>query len=153
ESASTIIGSVMSLAVSRSLDATLLDTAAADATRPAGLLNGVTPVTATAGGGLSALALDIANLIGAIADAKLDADNAVIVTNPRQAVKLKTLPPSFSYPIFSSPQIPAGRVIAVVPDGVFTGYLGSPEIETSKVAEAHFANPAAPISATAMPTY
>jgi hypothetical protein len=43
ESAATIIGNILADSASRSLDKYVFDNVAADATRPAGLLNGVTP--------------------------------------------------------------------------------------------------------------
>ena len=48
------------------LDTRMLDAVAGSATRPAGLLNGVTVTTATAGGGAAALAGDLGNLAAAI---------------------------------------------------------------------------------------
>jgi HK97 family phage prohead protease len=48
------------------LDSVLIDTNAATAIRPPGLLNGVTATTATAGGGLDALIGDIKALVGAL---------------------------------------------------------------------------------------
>ena len=55
EPASVTIGRAIDTDIRRSLDSTTFDNAADDGTRPAGLLNGVTPITSTAGGGLNAL--------------------------------------------------------------------------------------------------
>jgi hypothetical protein len=48
------------------LDQRLLDNVAGSATRPPGLLNGVTPLTATTGGGFAALSADLSALAEAI---------------------------------------------------------------------------------------
>jgi HK97 family phage prohead protease len=52
-----------------SLDSVLLDNNPATTIRPAGILNGVTPVGATAGGGIAAVVGDIKNMIGALVTA------------------------------------------------------------------------------------
>jgi hypothetical protein len=56
ETATAIIGRVLSEAAAKSLDAYVFDNVAGDAVRPPGLLNGVTPIAATAGGGTNAMA-------------------------------------------------------------------------------------------------
>jgi HK97 family phage major capsid protein/HK97 family phage prohead protease len=48
------------------IDVVLLDSTTSSAIRPAGILNGVTALTATAGGGFNALVGDIKNLTGAL---------------------------------------------------------------------------------------
>lgn len=52
-----------------SLDSVLLDTTAASTTRPAGLRNGVSGLTATSGGGFAALVTDLKALLGALVTA------------------------------------------------------------------------------------
>jgi len=84
------------------------------AAAPAGLLFGVTPVTATAGGGLSAMVADLPNLVTAIADSGVDPSGVVFVAAPAQAVSLKLLSgPNFDYRIAAA-NITPGTVIAVV---------------------------------------
>jgi hypothetical protein len=48
------------------LDGTLIDATAADTARPAGMRNGVSATTATAGGGFTALVGDVKALVGAV---------------------------------------------------------------------------------------
>ena len=84
------------------------------AAAPAGLLFGVTPVTATAGGGLSAMVADLRNLVTAIVDSGVDPSGVVFVAAPAQAVSLKLLSgPNFDYGIAAA-NITPGTVIAVV---------------------------------------
>jgi hypothetical protein len=55
ESAVAIVSAIMNDQAGKSLDAAVFSTTAASALRPAGLMNGVTGQTATAGGGLAAM--------------------------------------------------------------------------------------------------
>ncbi len=86
-----MIGRALADAASKQLDVVVFDNVAGAGTRPSGLLNGVTPITATAGGGVNAMAGDIGHLAGALDDAGFDAEAMVIVTNARQATKLRLL--------------------------------------------------------------
>jgi hypothetical protein len=120
-------------AATSALDSALLDATAADATRPAGLLNGVSDLGATAGANLTALITDLAKLAGAISDAKIDAESLVLIMNSRQAIVLRGLltGPKFDrYTIIGTPALSAGTVVAVAPAGIAL-YLSPPQIEVS----------------------
>jgi len=72
-----------------SLDTILLDAVAASAVRPAGLRNGVTVTTATAGGGFAALVGDLKALIGALITASNgNIRSPVWIMNPIQALAI-----------------------------------------------------------------
>ena len=139
DSAQTIIANVLAVAVSRTLDTALFSNVAGDASRPPGLLYNVTPITAASGGGLTALAADLGNLVGAISDAGIDGDDVIFLSHPETVAKLRLQASSaFSNSVFGTPQIAVGTVIAVAPGGLMTGYSGEPEIETSTEATVHF---------------
>jgi hypothetical protein len=140
ETATVVLGRLLGESAAKALDASVFDATAADATRPAGLLNGVTPLTAQTGpGGIDTIAADLATLAGAISDAGMGADNLTIVANAREATKLRLLRgPVFEFQLLSSPAVAAGTVIALVPSAIATGTEGLPEIETSKHPEVHF---------------
>jgi hypothetical protein len=140
EAASVVIGRALAEATAKSLDAAVFSTTAATAgTRPAGLLNGVTPITATAGGGLAALVADLGNLAYEIADGGLSADDMVIITHPETATKIRlTASPAFANTVLGTPQVAVGTVIAVAPAGLAVAYSGVPDIETSIEAAVHF---------------
>jgi hypothetical protein len=140
ETATVVLGRLLGESAAKALDTYVFDAVAADTTRPAGLLNGVTPLTAQTGpGGIDAIAADLATLAGAISDAGMGADNLTLVCNPREATKLRILRgPVFEFQLLSSPAIAAGTVIACVPTAIASGYEGLPEIETTKQAEVHF---------------
>lgn len=70
------------------VDAALLDAVAADAIRPAGLANGVTPITGTAGGGTAAMTADIIAIITPFTTANA-ADRLVFLVNPVNVFKLQ----------------------------------------------------------------
>jgi hypothetical protein len=69
QTASAVIGRVLSDIANRSIDATAFGSAAADSTKPAGLLFGTTPLGAAAAGP-DAMASDLGNLMGAICNAQ-----------------------------------------------------------------------------------
>ena len=140
ENASVIIGRILSDHVSRNLDHYVFDDVAADALRPAGLLYGVTPITATpaAGSPLEAMTNDIANIGKAIATAGGNVESMVIVASASQAVTLRMLTSSnFTTPVFASGALPDGTVVGVDAGAIATGYSDVPQVETSKQATAH----------------
>jgi hypothetical protein len=85
ETATAVIQTAMREQAGKSLDAAVFSTAAADSTRPAGILNGVTPITASTATPLDqAMFRDIEALVGAIADAG-GGGNVWLFASPRQA--------------------------------------------------------------------
>lgn len=70
------------------VDAALLDAVAGDAIRPAGLMNGVTPIAGTAGGGVAAMTADIVAAVTPFTTANA-ADRLVWVMNPVNVFKLQ----------------------------------------------------------------
>jgi hypothetical protein len=152
ENASQIIGRALADATSKQLDVLVFDNVAGAASRPSGLLNGVTPIAATSGGGLNAMAGDLAALAGALADAGIDAEAMVIVTNPREAVKLRLLAgPNFSYPVLGTSAVAAGTVVGIAPAGVASGFDGAPQLEASTESTVHFDSSPAQIGTAGSP--
>lgn len=113
-----------------SLDSVLLDAGAATVVRPAGLLNGVSTLTPTAGGGFNALVGDIKQLSGALLTATQGhIRNLVWLMNPQQVLSagLTVAPNSGGFPfkdeiargtlmgysIVDSGTVPMGTVIAL----------------------------------------
>jgi HK97 family phage major capsid protein/HK97 family phage prohead protease len=111
------------------LDTVLLDATAASTTRPAGLRNGVTVTTATAGGGIAALVADAKNLVGALITATNGNVRAPVwIMNPAQALAISLTSNAggdfvfadamnggnfLGYPVIQSPTVPAGMLILV----------------------------------------
>ncbi len=140
---------MISDAATRSLDAIVFDSNADDGIRPAGLLHGLAAQPASASTGSAGVAADLGSLAGAIANNSIDSDDMVIVANPKQATQIRYLAgPSFDNAVFSSSQIPPGRVIGVAASAVASAYSGVPTIEKSKNPALHMeTNPANIVSA------
>jgi HK97 family phage prohead protease len=129
------------------IDALLLDNVAVSTTRPAGLTNGVTPLTATASGGYAAFLGDLNKLT-----APFYAVNAgrklVMLMNPAQRNQLLFAPGPPGAPfgwstqftdmfaVITSTSIPAGAVY-MIDAADFVSVSGAPEFEVSEVATIH----------------
>lgn len=129
------------------LDSLLLDNVAGSAVRPAGLLNGVAPLAATAGGGYAAILGDIRKLQAAF-DVVNASGNIMLLMNPAQALALELTPgPDGTlgwsagilarYRVTTSTAVPAGQIIAVRADDFVTATGDVPEFETSNEATIH----------------
>ena len=129
------------------LDSVLLDNVAADTIRPAGLLNGVTALTATTGGGQAAILADIKKLRAPF-DSANNGTNLVLLMNPAQEVGLALTPAADGqlgwtasvlsrYKIITSTAIPVGRVIMVNAADFVTATGDVPEFEMSNEATLH----------------
>ncbi|MBD9507937.1 phage major capsid protein [Ensifer sp. ENS10] len=104
--AESIIADILQSDIARSIDATLLDANAGSPIRPAGLLNGVAPLTAGADA-----AADIKALVAAISDpAPVD---FVIIAATQQAVALSLAYPQLTIPVLASDVLPPGTVIGL----------------------------------------
>jgi hypothetical protein len=101
-----VIATLLREDVAASLDASLFSNAAASATRPAGLLNGISALTATTGGGEAALRGDIGLIGGAVA-ASVGNANLAFITSPASAIKVAT------YPTVAGAQVQVWPSIAV----------------------------------------
>ena len=138
-----------------SLDTVLLDSGAATVIRPAGILNGVTGLTPTAGGGFNALVGDIKQLSGALlTGTKGNVRVPVYLMNPQQlnSIGLTAAPGMGIFPfreevaagnlggwsIIDSGTVPLGTVIALdAADFVSVGDE-APRFEISDQATLHF---------------
>jgi hypothetical protein len=138
ETASAVIGRVLSDVANRGIDATAFGTAAADDAQPAGLLYNVAPIAATAAGP-DAMVQDLGNLTGAIGEAGIDPNGAVFVCGSREATIIKTkVGGKFDYPVLTTLGLPAKSVACFASAGVASGYQDVPSIETRKSPALHF---------------
>jgi HK97 family phage prohead protease len=138
-----------------SLDSVLLDANPATTVRPPGLLNGVTPLTATAGGGFLAIIGDIKQMTSALlTPTRGNVRNPVWLLNPIQVNSLKlTVAPNTGdfifaeqmaagglngYPVIDSGTVPPGSMTIVdAADFVAVG-AEAPRFELSDQATLHF---------------
>lgn len=136
------------------LDSVLLDNDPADAIRPAGLLNGITPIGATAGGGFNALVADMKALSGSLLSGTLgNIRQMVWIMNPQQVLSASlTAMPGVStfpfkdelgngrlltYPIIESGTVPLGTIIALDAADFVTVGGEAPRFEVSDQATLH----------------
>ena len=129
------------------IDGVLLGTAAVSTSAPAGLLNGVTPLTATAGGGVGAVLGDTKKLTAAIAPAI----RPVLITNATQAATMSILAPNSAIATITAPYLAADSVIAV-DAAAFASALGVPDFQTDEDAAIHEETAPAPLSGRARRT-
>jgi HK97 family phage prohead protease/HK97 family phage major capsid protein len=127
------------------LDSLLLDDNAANAVRPAGLLNGVTPITAATGGGAAAILADIRALTAPF-DAANAGRNLLLLMNPAQARAVAMTPGpdgtlGWSDPIMpnrvASTTVPVGRIILIDAADFVSATGDVPEFEMSNEAVLH----------------
>jgi hypothetical protein len=139
ENASVIIGRILSDHTSRAFDHYVFDDVAADETRPTGLLNGVTPLAPTTGGGVAGMTKDVANIVAAVAAAGGNADGVVFIASAAQAITLRLLSgPNFTNPVLGTSALPDGTIVGIDPSAIATGYTGVPTVETAHHGTAHF---------------
>jgi hypothetical protein len=153
QGAVNIVATILGDAAAKSLDAVAFGSAAASATAPAGLLHGVTPLTASASAPpINAMFEDVGNLAEAIGDNDIDVNELVFVGGPKQAVAMKMfLGEKFGYPIFSSVAL-KGSLAAFAAPAVASAYADLPQVETSLESMLQFQDAPATDPLTAGPT-
>jgi hypothetical protein len=140
DTAVTAIGRILADASQRSIDTTAFDTNPATSVRPAGLLNGVTPVTATSlvSDNFMAMSSDLSNLAQAVGNAGIDPEGLIYVAGPRETTIIRLRGSSeFTNPVLMTLGLPAKSVAAFAPAAVYAGYTGLPVIETAQEAAVH----------------
>jgi hypothetical protein len=135
ETASAIIARALSGKSATTLDSFVFDNVAASASRPAGLLNGISTLGATAGGGLAAIAGDLGKISDNAVTAGGDPDSLILFCGIPAAIKLRLLSgPNFNYQIVPTAALADDSIVAIAPSGVYSGFEGTPTIETAREA-------------------
>jgi hypothetical protein len=130
-SAETVIQNMLAESAGPALDAVVFSSAAATPDAPAGLLNGITPLTASASTDFfDALAADVAAVVGAIAPVA-GGSRIAFVMNPAQyfSVRLRTF--DFAEPdmvLFATASLPVGSLVAVALNALVSA-TSPPEFE------------------------
>jgi hypothetical protein len=137
----TVVTTVLQEAATKSLDQAVFSTSASDAVRMGGILAGVTPIAATAGGGLQAAEGDIKNLINAITQ-NGGGRRIMLFTQPGRAASLAMLAPGFSgldnIEVVPAVTLAADSIVAVDPVAFASGFGPDPLIETATSSLLHF---------------
>jgi hypothetical protein len=134
--AETLVRQVLIESTGPAIDKALFSTTAGDTTRPAGLLNGITPLTPAAPGAKTeAMQEDLGALATAVAPVAGNGQIAVIAA-PAEAVAIGLrLPREPAYPVLTSAQLATGTVIAIALPALVSAVEGSPQIDASTQAE------------------
>jgi HK97 family phage prohead protease/HK97 family phage major capsid protein len=129
------------------IDALLLDNVAVSTTRPAGLTNGVSTLTATAGGGYAAFLGDLQKLTAPFYAANAGR-NLALLMNPAQRNQLTFAPGPSGVPfgwseqftnmfrVIASTSVAAGAVY-MIDAADFVSVSGAPEFDVSETATIH----------------
>jgi hypothetical protein len=121
------------------LDLKMFSSDAATAAAPAGILNGVTPLTATPVTGnapSSAAVADIGNLVKALA-ANGGGLNPVLIGSAAQAMTLKVFAADWDAPVLASATIPDKTLIAVEAESFVSGFGAMPTFDMAEAAVVH----------------
>jgi hypothetical protein len=121
ETAERVISEALAISVEQAQDQKLFSADPAVAgTSPAGLLNGLTPLTSVGTtGGAAAVADDLGLLAGTISHHGIGIDDLIFITTAAIATKIRTLAgPFFQDVVLSSAAIPDGQIIAIIPQGL-----------------------------------
>jgi hypothetical protein len=148
--AEAIVRTTLWESIGLSLDAAMLSNVAAVAgERPAGLLNGVTPLSPTAGGGDEAMIADLVKLASAVAG--VAGSSITFVASPDLALRLALRGTEFPYRILTSFALAAGTIMAVGANALAVAIDPVPEITVSSAAALHMDNDPDPISTPGTP--
>jgi hypothetical protein len=136
-------------ATAPAIDKALFSTTAGDATRPAGLLNGIaglTPTAAIAGAASEVLVDDLQKLATALAPVAGNS-GIVLVASPDVAVSLVTrIVGTAPWPVLTSSSLAAKTVIAIATRAVVAAIEGAPAVDARRETTVHMATPAAPLA-------
>ena len=146
------------------IDTVLMDATAASTTRPAGLRNGVTGLTATSGGGFAALVGDMKGLVGAlITSSNGNLRAPVFIMNPVQALSIALTQNAGGdfpfaadigrgflqgYPVLQSATVASGTVMLVDAADFFSATGDEPRFDVSDQATLHMEDAAPTAIAT-----
>jgi HK97 family phage major capsid protein/HK97 family phage prohead protease len=134
------------------VDTVFIDNVAVSSIRPAGIRNGVSGLTATAGGGFTALVGDLKAMVGALAAVNA-MGSLVWIMNPVQQIAISLTQNAggafpfqaeinqnrmLGYPVVVSSTVPAGMVILINADDLMVVQGDTPRFDVSDQATLHF---------------
>ena len=150
-SGEAVVSTLLREDMAASLDASMFSTAAASSVRPAGLLNGLTPIAATTGGGEPAIRADFKALSSAVMGAG-SSENLVYIMSPGQALSARMWRViTESLTIWGTPAVPDGTVIAIEPLAFVSGFGPDPDLAVSMEATVHMDTTPAQIGTAGTP--
>jgi Phage capsid family len=139
ENAETLVRQALVESVGPALDAALFSNAAGDATRPPGLLNGITALTPAGVAEKAQALVDDLQTLGAAVAPVAGNSPIVLIASPDAAVALvMRLPQAVEWPVLTSTSLAPRTVIAVAANAVVSAVEGAPQIDASRVASVHY---------------
>jgi hypothetical protein len=117
---------------------------------PQGILNGVTSITPTAGGGLNAMTADIKALFGALSSNGAGKNAILVVSNDLLASLKLMAGPKFDVEVFGSTGLPIKTIIAIEPSSFCSAFDPTPEFSVSNAGVLHMED-TTPGSPTSVP--
>jgi Phage capsid family len=138
--AETLVRQTLVESTGPALDAAVFSTSAATASQPAGLLNGITPLTpAAAGQSKSEILVDDLQKIATALGPVSGNGGIVLIGSPDAAAALKMrLPSNVEWPVLTTNSLAAKTVIGVAAAAVVSAVQGVPQIEASPEASIHY---------------
>lgn len=134
-SAQAIFTAMLREDAAASLDAAYFATSGGSSAAHAGLLNGVTPITASIAGGHTAMQEDMSALAAAVATG--GSGEVVFIMGAGMAAKIPILEPHLRVEVLASAAVPDNRVIAIDPLALVSGFGTSPDIAASQETAIH----------------
>jgi hypothetical protein len=134
----SIVRATLTESVGLALDAALLSNAAGDATRPPGLLQGISALTASNNSDRVEAAFEDISMLASAVSAVAGNGPIVFVCAPKQAVALRLrLRGDFPYEALASSALAAGTVIAIAPNALASATDPVPRFDISDQATVH----------------
>jgi hypothetical protein len=132
-----VVRATLAYDVAISIDGALLDANPQSVIRPAGILNGVTPTTATAGGGLAAFGGDVRALAAAIETTGPLIAPVLIMSTTSAMLLGSQLLGANDMPIIASPTVPAKQLIMLDAANFASAEGDTPDISSSREVSYH----------------
>jgi hypothetical protein len=134
--AATMVKTLLLENIGPTLDTLLFSTTAGVAGKsPPGILNGITPITASSSSGLAAMVADIGAIAAALAPFS-GGSSPVLILPPAQFVSINMYPLSTVFDVFMSPALASGTVMGLVPAALATA-VEAPRLEQVDMAQLH----------------
>jgi HK97 family phage major capsid protein len=140
--AETLVRQVLVESTGPALDAAVFSVSAATASQPAGLLNGITPLTpAAAGQSKSEILVDDLQKIATALGPVSGNGGIVLIGSPDTAAALKMrLPSNVEWPVLTTNSLAAKTVVGVAAAAVVSAIQGVPVIDASTESEIHYSD-------------
>jgi hypothetical protein len=135
--AAALISVMLASRMTAAIDRTFFSSSAALGATPAGILAGVSPLSASAalGTAVDTLAADLGTLTQEIARYGYDATEIVFVCAAGDAARLRAHLPDVD--VIASSGVPTHTLIGCAVRGLFSGYQDLPQVDTAKFASLH----------------